>query len=89
MLCERNEKADGVCLIVLILVLMEDALWGNLISPTYYAQCVLILVLMEDALWDWKKSAREGGHGRVLILVLMEDALWGQDEQPMFRDERS
>ena len=61
---------------VLILVLMEYALWlltkGVLLSLSH---TVLILVLMEYALWRESKVSSQWWTG-VLILVLMEYALW-------------
>ena len=61
---------------VLILVLMEYALWaaGPVTNDTPIA--VLILVLMEYALWELDNlSGYQEGY-MVLILVLMEYALW-------------
>ena len=64
--------------LVLILILMEYALWVPRlaqIQPATYT--VLILILMEYALWEIEKI---GGSGKnkndVLILILMEYALW-------------
>ena len=62
---------------VLILILMEYALWVHKIMATLLKNCiVLILILMEYALWDGKGYCVGAGH-RVLILILMEYALWG------------
>ena len=54
MLCEKNDYDHYVYLKdVLILVLVEDALWDfNDLFEAYYEEIVLILVLVEDALWE-------------------------------------
>ena len=59
---------------VLILVVMEDGLWCNMMISSILL-AVLILVVMEDGLWSlfYWGSAPEG---HVLILVVMEDGLW-------------
>ena len=62
---------------VLILVLMEYALW--VVFPFYDnvdVTIVLILVLMEYALWVLPRTLKPMGNLTVLILVLMEYALW-------------
>ena len=61
---------------VLILVLMEYALWPNDDEGEEDEDDdVLILVLMEYALWHLLKSVKARSR-QVLILVLMEYALW-------------
>ena len=62
---------------VLILVLVEDALWGafNKYRGNTLPE-VLILVLVEDALWVYPDDSKDAGKKIVLILVLVEDALW-------------
>ena len=63
---------------VLILVLVEDALWGSKKFSCYLSSIdVLILVLVEDALWEHLKVYIKAESWQVLILVLVEDALWG------------
>ena len=68
--------ADSIRGWVLILVLMEYALWLFLNTINHAWNKVLILVLMEYALW--LKNVYEGLRNsiEVLILVLMEYALW-------------
>ncbi len=60
---------------VLILVVMEDALWLPLTKENSTCLNVLILVVMEDALWR-KLTVQSVTERLVLILVVMEDALW-------------
>ena len=63
---------------VLILILMEYALWDK--TNAHYAKDninVLILILMEYALWDHHECPKSRRGVRVLILILMEYALWG------------
>ena len=63
--------------IVLILVVMEDALWATKGRKAWRVQGVLILVVMEDALWEiclLRLSCRR----IVLILVVMEHTLRGK-----------
>ena len=71
----RRELGKEFIIVVLILVLMEYALWAVNLSLFGGNITVLILVLMEYALWvRWPN-----GPPRitvVLILVLMEYALW-------------
>ena len=63
-------------ILVLILVLMDDALWyGTYIRGLRKNSEVLILVLMDDALWFYTYGL-ETIEMIVLILVLMDDALW-------------
>ena len=75
-LSATDEKSSTCAVIVLILVLVEYALWDvswNSIFPE--AGRVLILVLVEYALWaNGYDAAIE--NMRVLILVLVEYALW-------------
>ena len=61
--------------VVLILVLMEYALWQKQYTSVYCFYFVLILVLMEYALWQHVQG-ESGVWRNVLILVLMEYALW-------------
>ena len=65
---------QGISALVLILVLMEDALRGDLLLEDVTYHYVLILVLMEDALRGCL-SLYSRATFCVLILVLMEDAL--------------
>ena len=78
--CTRTNAVivlKGGRMIVLILVLMEDALALRLqVRRNIY--CVLILVLMEDALAQVEKNVIAQVVD-VLILVLMEDALAQQN----------
>ena len=67
-------KVNGFC--VLILVLMEYALWRIAFGFEPEPKEVLILVLMEYALWQSINSNGQRGREGVLILVLMEYALW-------------
>ena len=62
--------------VVLILVLMEYALWAQWMYHALMWSRVLILVLMEYALWDIRNVNHRHICSRVLILVLMEYALW-------------
>ena len=61
---------------VLILVLMEYALWPDNGATDVTVKPVLILVLMEYALWRLKGLMAKNIRLIVLILVLMEYALW-------------
>ena len=62
---------------VLILVLMEYALWRwSQCNQGQQGSSVLILVLMEYALWLAKAVFQAFNSMWVLILVLMEYALW-------------
>ena len=61
---------------VLILILMEYALWVDMHSKDCYKNMiVLILILMEYALWVTPSNLL-AVTVRVLILILMEYALW-------------
>ncbi len=71
---------DDPSRLVLILVVMEDALWRMQRFDSEYYCSVLILVVMEDALWPGRYAV-VGQHGPVLILVVMEDALWPLDNE--------
>ena len=52
MLYEGTEQnQEDTALLVLILVMMEDALWAHWKWQRARALLVLILVMMEDALW--------------------------------------
>jgi len=60
---------------VLILIVLEDALWvkkqwGN--EREFY---VLILIVLEDALWAETQISNDK-KPYVLILIVLEDALW-------------
>ena len=46
---EIDEDAKYIC--VLILILLEDTLWGNYCNGESSPWCVLILILLEDTLW--------------------------------------
>ena len=61
---------------VLILILMEDTLWGLTDKKMVIEKFVLILILMEDTLWENEKWSYKHELERVLILILMEDTLW-------------
>ena len=73
----ENEKGNG-CVSnywVLILIVLEDALWaGNSWSISEYV-AVLILIVLEDALWDKLLNELKATES-VLILIVLEDALW-------------
>ena len=73
---------------VLILVLMEYALWGYLGALNSSLCLVLILVLMEYALWDGEELTGKTDKFRVLILVLMEYALW-EGEKGCFKPPKT
>ena len=60
---------------VLILILMEYALW-HLPSLDWTWTRVLILILMEYALWQDGAKIVTATIKNVLILILMEYALW-------------
>ena len=81
MLSEDVKRKDIVLNdVVLILVLMEYALWARNFEWHRSGVTVLILVLMEYALWVGQEEEWEGRR-RVLILVLMEYALWVQNRK--------
>ncbi len=61
--------------VVLILILMEYALWDDVSSQMLSFELVLILILMEYALWGWSIGT-DAFFRTVLILILMEYALW-------------
>ena len=60
---------------VLILILLEDTLWGCHKASTAQVLWVLILILLEDTLWGRKVTAWTPNKV-VLILILLEDTLW-------------
>ena len=63
---------------VLILVLVDDALWVIMFClGMFFLLLVLILVLVDDALWETIKIVQVSNY-IVLILVLVDDALWVQ-----------
>ncbi len=72
----RKTAAVRISKTVLILVVMEDALWQFLYNSSGFTIGVLILVVMEDALWQFSILPILVITTRVLILVVMEDALW-------------
>ena len=60
MLSDKAVCANSGCLrTVLILVLMEDALWRIMLRSFIEKLNVLILVLMEDALWPVAQAAQQ------------------------------
>ena len=60
---------------VLILIVLEDALWEwNKYTKLEYG-LVLILIVLEDALWVWVWWS-DALICVVLILIVLEDALW-------------
>ena len=61
---------------VLILVLVDDALWREQRLPYGGIHVVLILVLVDDALWPQANLFEEQIKDMVLILVLVDDVLW-------------
>ena len=61
---------------VLILVLVDDALWAKFEESKNNTSLVLILVLVDDALWVILLLAFALTGLLVLILVLVDDALW-------------
>ena len=83
-----NPCSNGICSLtftnhastkwteVLILVLMEYALWPKGSTLCRTKRTVLILVLMEYALWQQGIESSRWWRQIVLILVLMEYALW-------------
>ena len=88
-----NPYSNGICslrygnysdediLDVLILILMEYALWAlTALSKYGTSGQVLILILMEYALWVWLWCWDYAWCYVVLILILMEYALWDYTE---------
>ena len=72
----RWDNIKGMTRDVLILVLMEYALWQFKNTICNKVERVLILVLMEYALWPDDPNGATVPFLCVLILVLMEYALW-------------
>ena len=56
----RAVAYDGV----LILVLMDDALWLEVVTAEINGNKVLILVLMDDALWPTLQSVKAASFGK-------------------------
>ena len=52
MLSEDEKKYDYTTQLVLILVLVDDALWVLIMEDLWSDIFVLILVLVDDALWE-------------------------------------
>jgi len=61
---------------VLILIVLEDALWEILVKLPGIFCLVLILIVLEDALWGDNKTNEIDYVIFVLILIVLEDALW-------------
>ena len=69
---KKNENLN-----VLILVLLENALWVYVSAPVTINDIeVLILVLLENALWGYENEDNIELKDAVLILVFVENALW-------------
>ena len=67
--------SQGICPIVLILVVMEYTQWVWFMLKSSNIYVVLILVVMEYTQWA-TPSRYLKGHYRVLILVVMEYTQW-------------
>ena len=72
-LCKSRRKTYFT--FVLILILLEYALWDFSYPHSLKLEEVLILILLEYALWVLKSGAK-AVKGLVLILILLEYALW-------------
>ena len=73
----KKEMINKILSLVLILVLLEYALWEVInFNEERKALQVLILVLLEYALWVTEPVVVSAKITNVLILVLLEYALW-------------
>jgi len=76
-------------LIVLILIVLEDALWEIHRRPMGEVVMVLILIVLEDALWVQGVYRRNKVVSTVLILIVLEDALWANKPVLCYQVHRS
>ena len=79
----KSGEEDILRIMVLILVLVEDGLGGDLAAAIRsVTEAVLILVLVEDGLGGLTRAAPSPHSYPVLILVLVEDGL-GDSVEPL------
>ena len=77
LVCETDELAAKVekFLKVLILIVLEVSLWGQLKLASPDAYEVLILIVLEVSLWD-ENNSKNSKRNHVLILIVLEVSLW-------------